>query len=276
MKKPKKSAKGARVPQLRHNDTSISVAAREVRPGILAMLPMTLWWLICISAASSILVTWCDSYLPHWLAIPLGIISGVVVGSVCAYIAVQGIASGASTLLEVNVSCCILLVLVGILFPIFGKAREKARQTNCKSTLKRISAAMLMYAQDNDDTLPPANNWIDTLAPYDTPSGKSEKPEDRYHCVSASGKEMEVYGYTYNSNAASQNLTKIKEREAKMLVYDSTTLTRNAFDTGTSLPKEGRHTNGNNIAFVDGHVRWISNGEEDSEASLEDRPNFTP
>jgi prepilin-type N-terminal cleavage/methylation domain-containing protein/prepilin-type processing-associated H-X9-DG protein len=62
----------------------------------------------------------------------------------------------AFTLIELLVVIAIIAILAAILFPVFARAREKARQTSCLSNLKQLSLAMLMYAQDYDETWPPA------------------------------------------------------------------------------------------------------------------------
>jgi len=48
----------------------------------------------------------------------------------------------------------IIAILAAILFPVFAQAREKARQASCTSNMKQLSLAMLMYAQDYDETMP--------------------------------------------------------------------------------------------------------------------------
>jgi prepilin-type N-terminal cleavage/methylation domain-containing protein/prepilin-type processing-associated H-X9-DG protein len=58
------------------------------------------------------------------------------------------------TLIELLVVIAIIAILAAILFPVFARAREKARQTTCLSNLKQTALAMLMYAQDYDETFP--------------------------------------------------------------------------------------------------------------------------
>ena len=58
------------------------------------------------------------------------------------------------TLIELLVVIAIIAILAAILFPVFARAREKARQTSCLSNTKQISLACLMYAQDYDEQLP--------------------------------------------------------------------------------------------------------------------------
>ena len=58
------------------------------------------------------------------------------------------------TLIELLVVIAIIAMLAAILFPVFSRAREKARQVMCMSNLRQLGMAWEMYAQDHDDTYP--------------------------------------------------------------------------------------------------------------------------
>jgi prepilin-type N-terminal cleavage/methylation domain-containing protein/prepilin-type processing-associated H-X9-DG protein len=58
------------------------------------------------------------------------------------------------TLIELLVVIAIIAILAAILFPVFAKAREAARQSSCLSNTKQMGTGVMMYVQDNDETYP--------------------------------------------------------------------------------------------------------------------------
>ncbi len=81
----------------------------------------------------------------------------------------------AFTLIELLVVIAIISVLAAILFPVFSQAREKARQTSCISNIKQIGLAAVLYSQDYDELVAPAEmrpftnlpiTWAQILYPY--------------------------------------------------------------------------------------------------------------
>jgi prepilin-type N-terminal cleavage/methylation domain-containing protein/prepilin-type processing-associated H-X9-DG protein len=69
----------------------------------------------------------------------------------------KGRGEPAFTLIELLVVIAIIAILAAILFPVFAKARERARQTTCQSNLKQLAAAFDLYMDNWDDDYP--NSW---------------------------------------------------------------------------------------------------------------------
>ncbi len=86
----------------------------------------------------------------------------------------------AFTLIELLVVIAIIAVLAGLLFPVFARTREAARATTCRSNLRHIGAAILMYTENYDEMLPRSwfgvdnsgsnaainYKWMDAILPY--------------------------------------------------------------------------------------------------------------
>ncbi len=66
----------------------------------------------------------------------------------------KGSQPGGFTLIELLVVIAIIAILAAILFPVFAKARERARQSSCLNNMKQLGVALNMYAGDNDETMP--------------------------------------------------------------------------------------------------------------------------
>jgi prepilin-type N-terminal cleavage/methylation domain-containing protein/prepilin-type processing-associated H-X9-DG protein len=79
------------------------------------------------------------------------------------------------TLIELLVVIAIIAILAAILFPVFARARAKARQASCQSNMKQIILACIMYKSDYDGKFPrnwtgncaaPGWDWMEVIAPY--------------------------------------------------------------------------------------------------------------
>jgi prepilin-type N-terminal cleavage/methylation domain-containing protein len=58
------------------------------------------------------------------------------------------------TLIELLVVIAIIAILAAILFPVFARAKEAAKQTACLSNARQIAMSVKMYLNDSDDTMP--------------------------------------------------------------------------------------------------------------------------
>ena len=70
----------------------------------------------------------------------------------------------AFTLVELLVVIAIITILLAILLPVLGRAREQARRVQCASNLRQITQAWMMYADSNQGLLPAAAPKIGTSA----------------------------------------------------------------------------------------------------------------
>jgi prepilin-type N-terminal cleavage/methylation domain-containing protein/prepilin-type processing-associated H-X9-DG protein len=94
---------------------------------------------------------------------------------------------GGFTLIELLVVIAIIAILAAILFPVFAKAREKARQISCASNEKQIALGALQYTQDNDEMFPAGtsngydgdpNGWAGLIYPYVKSAQVYKCPDD--------------------------------------------------------------------------------------------------
>jgi prepilin-type N-terminal cleavage/methylation domain-containing protein/prepilin-type processing-associated H-X9-DG protein len=58
------------------------------------------------------------------------------------------------TLIELLVVVALIVIIAGILFPVFRQARQATHRVRCLSNLRQLSLAHRMYVQDHDDILP--------------------------------------------------------------------------------------------------------------------------
>ena len=215
------------------------------------------------------------------------------------------------TLIELLVVIAIIAILAAILFPVFAKAREKARQASCSSNLKQVGLAAIQYRADYDER--PASCragtcldqwgngpgriwWNGLLMPYcksyqmmSCPSMSNQRfggvlepamnflnnnPNDssyRFHAGLVMNwyylASVRDYGWWMDLSDADIN------RPAEVIYFLEGTSIVGGPNPGNSLPYNTwitnctnstaygygarRHNEGMNVAFYDGHVKWL-------------------
>ena len=156
------------------------------------------------------------------------------------------------TLIELLVVIAIIAVLAAILFPVFARAREKARQSTCTSNQRQLAAAITMYVQDHDETLPlTASIWSN----INVDSGILICP--------TKGKTV-PNGYVYNTFVAGKTLGNVGVQPLEtFLTLDGQRTTVSVDGTNASIyygpgDQDKRHSNGLIMSFVDGHVEYTT------------------
>ncbi len=147
------------------------------------------------------------------------------------------------TLIELLVVIAIIAILAAILFPVFAKAREKARQTSCTSNQRQIVLAVQMYAQENNELLPPAASWMSAL-------GLAAKV---YKCLDNTA----ANGYGYHTLLDGQTLGSFNTVDPTIItVTADTSNVSNPPLIATATDVNPAHSSKAIYSFLDGHVGY--------------------
>jgi prepilin-type N-terminal cleavage/methylation domain-containing protein/prepilin-type processing-associated H-X9-DG protein len=198
------------------------------------------------------------------------------------------------TLIELLVVIAIIAILAAILFPVFAKAREKARQSSCLSNQKQIVLGILQYAQDYDERYPPyrwvqasmtsvwldrdnsaANDrhfWLQTIEPYLKNLQVLFCPSQSFGVGNLSGGKM-LPAYAYNGNCHYASMGAFSNHSQKIIIGDigMTLSTRTPpgyvenwfiYTSPSTIWQQLSwwaeiHNGGGNYGFLDGHVKWL-------------------
>jgi len=194
------------------------------------------------------------------------------------------------TLIELLVVIAIIAILAAILFPVFARAREKARQANCQSNVKQISLGWQMYIQDYDETIPPlytvtpgvSGGYFHTpelIHPYIKNAQIWMCPSERNNYQAFDDGIRCTYGYNQSRFAGRTNfdsgiltLAQVEDPSQTIIWIDDTNLYAGpydppvaaGYDASAGVPNTSatdgtravrRHNETYTLGFADGHVK---------------------
>ena len=190
------------------------------------------------------------------------------------------------TLIELLVVIAIIAILAAILFPVFAKARERARQTQCLNNMKQLELAVLQYSADNDGWLlvdgwynqagknPDRLQWHTSIFPYVTTRDAYYCPSDGWSLENSPRRPSYLYNLYFCRNGFQQLVKEsdIRSPAETMVLIEGKNgntwndeCTMNNRNVGRVVNRwEAKrmpwHGGGSNVAYFDGHVKWLSFG----------------
>ncbi len=191
------------------------------------------------------------------------------------------------TLIELLVVIAIIAILAAILFPVFARAREKARQTSCLNNVRQLMTGHAMYVQDYDEKCimryydveqPPGSDnwgerieWYEAIMPY-------VKNQQVFTCPSSPlsswltytmNCQREISSQSYHGSGDTLSLADI-EAPAEVILLAEMPAGGSAHRVCPPYHDDSQycrpitlndgdkiHNGGANYGFFDGHAKWF-------------------
>ena len=204
----------------------------------------------------------------------------------------MNIRSKGFTLIELLVVIAIIAILAAILFPVFARAREKARQASCLSNIKQIALATIQYCDDYDGYGPSRCeggpdgilSWSDQIGSYGPEfRNKNGSIAGVWQCGAGSYTSYYSMVYTragyYMANShVNWGIGQAKYPSEAIMIsesgiacqpsepclyatYDSIMKPKGYWSAWVYYPVDIAHPGGNTQAFFDGHAKLLSTGD---------------
>lgn len=187
----------------------------------------------------------CTAGLSAIAGLIVGIIGIVVIRNSAGRLTGRGLAIAGTAVS--GVSLFIFPIMLAAMLPALTRVKAVARDGLAKANARQLSLAVIIYCDDNDGRLPPADNWPDALAPY-LGSGSTvlNSPFDP-----EAGR-----AWAMNAGLDGRTMSSVRDKSRTVLLYEA------RFGSPTAggpelLPEQPRGPGGYIIAFVDGHIESV-------------------
>ena len=200
--------------------------------------------------------------------------------------------SKAFTLIELLVVIAIIAVLMAVLMPALGRAREQGKRAVCLNNERQLTLAWIMYADENEGKICAANvghsddGWVAEMDRDDPIADQIASMQagrlypycqnlKLYKCPTGVRGEMRTYSIvsSMNTNIGSsekgevfKNKTRIRRPGERIVFVDEGRISNFAFNVHYDEPRWKdlpplRHGDGTNFSFVDGHAEYWKWGD---------------